>query len=207
MALWTPQDEPGLLGWWDMSNPLSYDNGTKIWTKKYGTIDNWVAPADGPTKITFGMDADYDSLLFSTFSDTSLEIANPGFNEVVVAAMLRIDSAQNVTVLDHYISEERFLVFSFGGGRVEYLDQSTDYYDGGAWPQNFLIVFRQSTAQRIQRWNGAEVVDETTGATGTPISTALAFRLFTPQEGITFTAECTAIGLFDNDAWSDALAE
>ncbi len=69
-----------------------------------------------------------------------------------------------------------------------------------------MVVARQARNNRLQRWNGTEVVDEGTVATGTDIPIEQVFRLF-PNNGTTYTAQVAAVGLFYDYVYSDALAE
>jgi hypothetical protein len=210
MALWTPNDEAGLLGWWEMSDPNYYDTSTKVWTKRWGTLNNFTAPGDGPSKTAVGFDGTKSCLVFQGASDTGLWIDNPGFTEFVFVIAYRFTATPSAAV--NLMNREdgsgaRYTPFDFGGVQVNYADQSQNYFDGGAWPNTVISVSRHSANSRILRWNGEQQISDTTAATGSPSSTTDLCLARYAGGTPTYNVQIAAVGIFTNASWSTDLAE
>lgn len=213
-ALWTPNDEAGLLGWYDLSDYSYYDGTTKEWTRRWGTLPKQTAVSSGPTKSTTGFSGNKNCLVFDGSSDTGLTMASPGFTDVVTAFALNITEAKstvnpvlwNRSTLSINQSGVQFyetygIACAYGNGT-----KAEDYAQ--SLPSQLLLVTRHAADSRIIRTNGAQIAANTTNDGSTPPSSTDSFRLVRYIGSSTdWTVEIAAVGIFTSASWSTGLAE
>lgn len=210
--LWSPNDEAGLLGWWDMSTPSSYDTGTKTWTKRFGTLPNLIGGGVGPTKITTGFSGDKDALTFVDTSNTALSIASPGFTEVTVVLAMDVKAitASNALVWNRGtlgIATAGQIIIDTYGIQHRYRNGTDAEYYSLTLPAQLLNVGRYSATSRIIRINGAEVASSTATNTGTEAGSTETFELFRDVGTTNYSIQIAAVGIFTSASWSTGLAE
>ena len=210
MAMWTPNDEASLLGWWDSTDSNSYSTITKVWTKRWGTLANLTGAGDGPSKTAVGFDGTKSALVFQGSLDTGLSIATPWYHEFVLVLVYRFTTTPSASVNMSDRADGtggRYTPFDFGGAQVNYGSQSQNYFDGGAHPVTTISVSRHARNSRILRWNGEEEINDTTAAAADG-NTATAHWLFKYTAGTpTYSCQVAAFGIFASSGWSTDLAE
>lgn len=209
-AVWTPNDDASLLGWWDMTTPSSYSSGT--WTKRWGTLNNLVAGGSGPTKITTGFSGDKDALVFVDTTDTGLAISSPGFTEVVVALAMEVKAitSSNCLVWNRGflgVGTAGYLLVDTYGAQVKYRGGTDADYYSLTMPQQVLTVGRWSTSNRVLRINGAEVASSSATNSGTEAGSTETFELFRDTGTTNYSVHVAAVGIFTSAGWSTSLAE
>lgn len=208
-ALWTPNDEASLLGWWDFSDTGSYSGTT--WTKRWGTLPNLIGAGVGPTKITTGFSGDKHALSFVDTSNNALTITSPGFTEIIVAL------AMNVTAIDVNnalvwnrgfagVGDAGLLLVDTYGIQVRYKGSVAEDY-ALTMPSQKLVVGRHSINSRIIRLDGALLATDSTTATGSEPASSETFELFRDVGTTNYTVQLAAIGIFSSSGWSTTLAE
>ncbi len=210
---WNPGAEASLKGWYDLSTPASYDNGTKTWTPRYGS-GNFVASSAGPTKIATGFSAgNMGALVFTGNSNTLLQIANPGIQECVVAVVLRTTTVGTPAGIQVWrrataaAAAAGGTVFDFGGYRAAY--GSANDCDNYTLPlaTDHIIVSLHSLAARTIRGDGAQIATQGTLNAGAAPTSTEGFNLGHYEGGTNWTCEVAAFGIFTTAAWTTLIVE
>lgn len=207
---WTPENESGLLGWWDFSTTTSYSGG--VWTKKWGTLANLTNVSSGPTKITNGFSGDKHALTFTDTANRAMAIANPGQESLVIAMAMNVaTTAPTALVMNRDVlgvDKQGIMIVDDFGIQAKYKG-GTNYAEdlGLTLPAQILMVARLSTSSRILRINGEQTDADTVTNTGTgPVaSDSIVFFRDVADGGYSIQVAC--IGIFTSASWSDALAE
>ncbi len=212
-STWTPASDSGLVAWYDMSNPASYNTTTKTWTARFGSI-NAVAQSLGPTKITNGFDGAKNALSFTMTSDMSLIVSNPGIQEAMTVFSLKLITNtgfnQSLWVRGALgAGVATLLTFDYGGGlRSHYLGAAdADHYEADL-AAGGMVVSRHAKVARTVRWNGLQTATSTTVTSGTEPAATESFELiYYPGSSQNVTIQVAAIGIFAGSSWSDTLAQ
>jgi hypothetical protein len=209
-TLWTPNDEAGLLGWWDMSNLANY-NSTDGWIARWGTLGNWLVSDVGPTEISNGFSGDKNALVFTDTSDTGLYIDEPNVTELVlVIAANIVTTAATYLVFNRGVSGvgvQGLLGVDSYGMQVKYRGGTDAEYYSMSTPGQYLIGARFSSAHRVLRLNGEEVSDTTVSNTGTAPNANDSLELFRDAADSGYSIQVAAVGIFTSASFSDDLME
>lgn len=210
-AAWTPAAEAGLIAWFDMTTPSSYNSGTRTWTARWGG-KTAVGAVGGPSVLSNAFDGTKGALQFVGTSNQTLTMASPGAQEMVTLVVLKFTTLNGVTPniwtrAQLGIGVAGLLSFDFGGLRAQYVtgnaadDYAATVTTGG------IAVSRHTLAARTVRWNGTETATNTTVQSGTQPATNDSFNIFYYPSSQDFTVQVAAVGVFQGSAWSTALAE
>jgi hypothetical protein len=210
--LWTPDEEAGLIAWFDVADLGNYNTTTDIWSPRWGSLELEASGA-GPTTTTTGFSGNKNALVFTDSSNTGLVIANPGFDECVVAMALNIVTpAESLLVWNRALSGIEVAGLLFGstyGIYVRYGSSNPSPNDYSfAMPGQHLTVTRHSNNSRIIRYDGTTKVTDSVVHSGTEPATTDSFELF--RDGVSdfgYVVQCAAIGIFTDASWSTTLAE
>jgi hypothetical protein len=210
-VLWTPQAETGLKAWFDMTNPASYSGGT--WTKRWGSLNNFVADSTGPSVITNGFSGDKDALVFNGNSDVGMQIASPGEVELMMVFVLNVTTVnagvfptvmnrstlgagvQSLQILENYGLSAKY-------GSAPPAEEYT-----ATLPGQLLLVCSLGDYRAIRN-NGVLFDDDSTTPVGTtPASTASIYFARYLGSATNWVTQVAAIGVFTAASWSTGLAE
>lgn len=209
-ALWTPNDEAGLLGWWDFADTGSFSGGT--WTKRWGTLGNWTLDSGvGPTKITNGFSGDKHALSFTDTSNQGLTLSSPGVTELWMAIAMDVKTTAAAPLIFNRttsgVGTQGIQMIDTYGLQVRYRDDNNAEYYDLTMPQQVLLIARMSTNSKIIRVNGILGNENTTASTGTAPSSTDSFKLFRDVADGGYVIQVAAVGVFTNASYTTGLAE
>ena len=208
---WTPNDEAGLIAWFDVADLGRYNTTTDTWTARWGSL-SFVAASSGPLTTTAGFSGSSNALVFTDTTNTGLVIANPGFTECVfVIAMNVVTTADQVLIWNRALSGFGVAGLAVNSTYGVYVR----YGSGGAEPDDYtfampgekLTITRHSNANRIIRFNGETKISSSILNSGTQPASSDSFKLFRDVGDYNYIVQVAAVGLFTSASWSTGLAE